>query len=52
MTPFVTQVSTDGHRNHQKFFDICTTLAKGFVTSHSLSQSPQILKGDDCNLIT
>ena len=34
------------------FSDISTTLAKDFVASHSLSQSPQILKVDDPILIT
>ena len=29
------------------FFDISTTLAKDFIASHSLSQSPQILRVDD-----
>ena len=33
-------------------FDISTTLAKDFITSHSLSQSPQILRVDDPILIT
>ena len=34
------------------FSDIFTTLAKDFITSHSLSQSPQILRADDPILIT
>ena len=34
------------------FFDISTTLAKDFITSHSLSQSPQIPRVDDPILIT
>ena len=34
------------------FFDIYTTLAKDFITSHSLSQSPQIPRVDDLILIT
>ena len=29
------------------FFDISTTLAKYFIASHSLSQSPQIPRADD-----
>ena len=29
------------------FVDISTTLAKDFITSHSLSQSPQISRVDD-----
>ena len=33
-------------------FDISTTLAKDFITSHSLSQSPQIPRVDDPILIT
>ena len=33
-------------------FDICTTLAKDFIASHSLSQYPQILRMDDPILIT
>ena len=34
------------------FFDIYTTLAKDFIASHSLSQSPQISRVDDPILIT
>ena len=34
------------------FSDISTTLAKDFFTSHSLSQSSQILRVDDLILIT
>ena len=34
------------------FFDISTTLAKDFITSHFLSQSPQIPRVDDPILIT
>ena len=34
------------------FSDISTTLAKDFIVSHSLSQSPQILRVDDPILIT
>ena len=34
------------------FFDISTTLAKDFIASHSLSQSPQILRVDDPILTT
>ena len=34
------------------FFDISTTLAKDFISSHSLSQSPQISRVDDPILIT
>ena len=34
------------------FSDISTTLAKDFITSHSLSQSPQIPGVDDPILIT
>ena len=34
------------------FFDISTTLAKDFIVSHSLSQSPQISRVDDPILIT
>ena len=33
------------------FFDISTTLAKDFIASHSLSQSPQIPRVDDPILI-
>ena len=33
-------------------FDISTTLAKDFIVSHSLSQSPQISRVDDHILIT
>ena len=33
-------------------FDISTTLAKDFIASHSLSQSPQIPRVDDPILIT
>ena len=33
-------------------FNISTTLAKDFITFHSLSQSPQILRVDDPILIT
>ena len=34
------------------FFDISTTLAKDFIASHSLSQSPKISRVDDPILIT
>ena len=34
------------------FSDITTTLAKDLIASHSLSQSPQILRVDDPILIT
>ena len=34
------------------FSDISTTLAKDFIVSHSLSQSPQIPRVDDPILIT
>ena len=34
------------------FFDISTTLAKDFIASHFLSQSPQIPRVDDPILIT
>ena len=34
------------------FSDIYTTLAKDFIASHSLSQSPQIPRVDDPILIT
>ena len=34
------------------FFDISITLAKDFIASHSLSQSPQIPRVDDPILIT
>ena len=34
------------------FFDISTTLVKDYIASHSLSQSPQILRVDDPILIT
>ena len=34
------------------FFDISTTLTKDFITSHSLSQSPQIPRVDDPILTT
>ena len=34
------------------FSDISTTLTKDFIASHSLSQSPQILRVDDPILIT
>ena len=34
------------------FSDISTTLAKTFIASHSLSQSPQILRVDNPILIT
>ena len=34
------------------FSDISTTLAKDFIASHSLSQSPQISRVDDPILIT
>ena len=34
------------------FSDISTTLAKDFMTSHFLSQSPQIQRADDPILIT
>ena len=34
------------------FSDISTTLAKDFLASHSLSQSPQILRADDPIFIT
>ena len=34
------------------FFDISTTLAKDFIASRSLSQSPQIPRVDDPILIT
>ena len=34
------------------FFDISTTLAKDFIASHSLSQSPQVPRVDDPILIT
>ena len=34
------------------FSDISNTLAKDFITSHSLSQSPQIPRVDDLILIT
>ena len=33
-------------------FDISTNLAKDFIASHSLSQSPQILRVDNPMLIT
>ena len=33
-------------------FDISTTLAKDIIVSHSLSQSPQILRVNDPILIT
>ena len=33
-------------------FNISTTLAKDFIASHSLSQSPQISRKDDPILIT
>ena len=33
-------------------FDISTTLAKDFIASHYLSQSPQIQRVDDLILIT
>ena len=36
----------------ENFFDISTTLAKDFIASHSLSQSPQIPRVDDPILIT
>ena len=39
--------------NHRELFsNIFTTLVKDFVASHSLSQSPQILRVDDPILIT
>ena len=39
--------------NIENFFsDISTTLAKDFIASHSLSQSPQISRVDDPILIT
>ena len=34
------------------FFDIPTTMAKDFIASHSLNQSPQIPRVDDPILIT
>ena len=34
------------------FFDISTTLARDFIASHSLSQSPQISRADNPILIT
>ena len=34
------------------FYNISTTLAKDFITSHSLSQYPQIARVDDPILIT
>ena len=34
------------------FFDISTNLAKDFIASHSLSQSPQVPRVDDPILIT
>ena len=34
------------------FYNISTTLAKDFIASHSLSQSPQIPRVDDPILIT
>ena len=34
------------------FSDNSTTLAKDFLASHSLSQSPQILRADDLIFIT
>ena len=33
-------------------FDISTTLAKDFIASHSLSQSPEISRANDLILIT
>ena len=36
----------------EKSSDISTTLAQDFVSSHSLSQSPQIPRADDPLLIT
>ena len=36
----------------ENLFDISTILAKDFIASHSLSQSPQIPKVDDPILIT
>ena len=39
--------------NHENsLFDISITLAKDFIASHSLSQSPQIPRADDPILIT
>ena len=35
----------------RNFSDISTTLAKDFITSHSLSQSPKIQRADDPILI-
>ena len=37
--------------NYLEIIDISTTLAKDFIASYSLSQSPQILRVDDPILI-